>query len=281
MATAASATFVAVGEPDSDMAVSVHALKGRVFDLPGWQRMAHHYGSTERCITSYLRATATKGGTMLNVNAAQDSIANTLAFRRENNLDRLDVCTTVESAPCRSYWPYAFAEAALDGSPVEICRLSKLSMSRILSDFPEDEVVHFFALWCEQTLRLYGNNVRAGATTEGSLHVYDCRDVRWATLLYEARHYWSSLSRVAAVGRENWPDLSARYFVIHAPYAVHYVWKLVSPLVGEHTKHKVSFSKGVPIELTTALGGNEAVQRALRCSPHVAPEADRSQLTRE
>ena len=50
------------------------------------------------------------------------------------------------------------------------------------------------------------------------------------------------------------------------------MWKLISPLAGEHTRRKVSFSAGVPSELVAALGGEEAIGRLLRCSPHTTPE---------
>jgi hypothetical protein len=135
--------------------------------------------------------------------------------------------------------------------------------------FALSAVVHFFALWCEQTLRLFGESVRAGAATKGTLHVYDCRGVSWTTLLSDTRRHWSTVSRVFGIGNDHWPDLSSRYFVIHAPFAVHYAWKLIAPLASEGTRAKVSFCKGVPPELAAALGGEDAVQRMLECSPHI------------
>ena len=80
----------------------------------------------------------------------------TILFREEHDLNRADVEQPIEAARCRSFWPFAFTDKALDGSPVEFCRLSRLSIRSILATFPEDEVVDFFALWCEHTLRLLG-----------------------------------------------------------------------------------------------------------------------------
>ena len=220
-------------------------------------------------MSGFLKATLKKG--TVDVTSAHDAVLKTLVYRKENNFNRPDVLNAIETAPCRSFWPYAFADNAPDGSPVELCRLSRLSVSNILSNFPEDEVVHFFGLWCEHTMRLYGNSVREDAPTTGSYHVYDCRDVSWMTLLSDVRSHWSSVSRVVREGQENWPGISSRYFVIFAPRTVHYLWKIVSPLVNEHTKTKVSFSKGLPPELVQALGGEEAVKCMLECSPHTMP----------
>lgn len=252
-------------------------MKAAVSDLlaarsTSWDQLIHHYGGDEsganRVAVGFLHLSAEKG--VISPLAARDRIETTLAYRAQHTLDRPDVLRDIETARCRSHWPYAFAETAPDGSPVEICRLSRLSVPRILSDFPEDEVVHFFALWCEHTLRLYGESVRAGAETKGSYHVYDCREVRWKTLLSDARNHWATVSRVFAVGQDHWPDLASRYFIIHAPFAASFLWKLITPLVGEHVKHKVSFDSGVPAELKRVLGGDAAVERMLECSPHVA-----------
>eukprot|EP00966_Prymnesium_polylepis_P025584 590020-Prymnesium_polylepis.1 len=202
------------------MEAAVHELHRRIDqqDAPGWEAMLYEYGSVERCLSGYIRATARKG--QLNVAAAQELVLETLAFRDEHCLDRAEteVLCAVEAAACRSFWPYGFADAALDGSPVEYCRLSRLNVPRILSSFEEDEVVLFFCLWCEHTLRLLGASVRGGATARGSYHVYDCRNVRWSQLLYDAREHWATVSRVFTVGGSYWPDIAARYFVIHAPY---------------------------------------------------------------
>ena len=67
--------------------------------------------------------------------------------------------------------------------------------------------------------------------------------------------------------------LGAAAFINVPPYFLP-VWKLISPLASEHTRQKVSFSKGVPADLIAALGGEEAVERLLRCSPHIAPEPE-------
>ena len=259
-------------EPAIDgLPAAVIEAQGLLRATPGWTQLAQFYGSAERCLIGHLRASAVKG--KVDVAAAHAGILKTLAYRRENELDRPDVKHSVETARCRSFWPFAFADNAPDGSPVEVCRLSRLSMPSILSTFPEDEVVHFFGLWCELNLRLYGQSVAAGAATKGSLHVYDCRGVSWSTLLSDARRHWAAVTRVFCTGQDHWPDLSARYFIIHAPFAVHYAWKLIAPLASEGTRAKVSFCKGVPPELVSALGGEDAVERTLTCSPHVLPGA--------
>lgn len=143
---------------------------------PGWTQLAAFYGGrAEGCLVGHLQETAAGDG-QVDAAAAHARILKTLEYRADNALDRPDVLRSIETARCRSFWPYAFAENAMDGSPVEICRLSRLSVPRILATFPEEEVVHFYGLWCEQTLRLFGESARAGAATQGSLHVYDCRE---------------------------------------------------------------------------------------------------------
>ena len=252
------------------MSAALSELQVLLGNPPGWQQLVHIYGSAERCLIGHLKENHVKG--KFDVAGAYASIIKTLTYRKEHDLDRRDVLPSIEGARCRSFWPFAFAEIAPDGSPVEVCRLSRLNVPRILAHFPEDEVVHFFALWCEHTTRLYGDSVRAGTATTGSLHVYDCRDVSWMTLLSDARHHWATVSRVFGVGQAHWPDVSGRYFIVHAPFAVHYLWKLISPLASEHTRAKVSFCKGIPAELIAALGSEQAVERMLTCSPHVLPD---------
>lgn len=271
--TAGSSSVDCDKKPSEDsMAAAVAELRILLGQPPGWQQLVAYYGSEERCLAGHLKESITAKG-VISVSVAHARILKTLGYRREKRLDRADVLHAIETARCRSFWPYAFSDDAPDGSPVEICRLSRLSVPRILANFPEDEVIDFFALWCEHTTRLYGASVRAGKSTNGSFHVYDCQGVSWTTLISDARRHWSTVTRVFSVGQDHWPDVSSRYFVIHAPFAVHYLWKLISPLAGEHTRQKVSFSKGVPPELIAALGGEGAVERMLQCSPHVAPES--------
>ena len=128
-------------EPAAGVAspVAVQELKDMLRATDGWLRLVRSYGgNAERCLVGHLKESAAKGG-KLSVAAAHARIQNTLAYRRENELDRPDVLHDVETARCRSFWPYAFAESAPDGSPVEVCRLSRLSPQRILDHFPEDE----------------------------------------------------------------------------------------------------------------------------------------------
>ena len=168
---------------DSSMAAAVQELTSLLGRNPGWKQLADfHGGRSEGCLAAHLRETAARDGRgQVDLAAAHARIRKTLEYRADNALDRPDVLRSIETARCRSFWPFAFAEKALDGSPVEICRLSRLSVPRILTTFPEEEVVHFYGLWCEQTLRLYGESALAGAPTQGALHVYDCREVRALT----------------------------------------------------------------------------------------------------
>ena len=126
-------------------------------------------------------------------------------------------------------------------------------------------MLHFCGLWCESCLRRLGASFRAGAPTKGSIHVWDCRDVSWLTLLSDANSHWHTVSRVFLLGQSHWPNLSSSYYVIYAPYTVHYLWKLIKPLTTEQTQQKVSFSKGVPDALVEALGSEDAVARMLEC----------------
>ena len=155
VAAAGAAASVAIAEA-ADIRAVVLELHTRIDQLgaPGWETMLHEYGSAERCLTGYLQVTAHKG--QLDASAAQELLLKTLAFREEHSLNRdsADVLRAVESARCRSFWPFGFAPNAPDGSPVEYCRLSRLHVPRILSSFDEDEVVHFFCLWCERALTL-------------------------------------------------------------------------------------------------------------------------------
>ena len=161
---------------DSSMAKAVRELTTLLGSNPGWMKLAGFYGErAEGCLAAHLREAANDG--QVDAAAAHARILKALEYRADNTLDRPEVLRSIETARCRSFWPFAFAENALDGSPVEICRLSRLSVPRILSTFPEEEVVHFYGLWCEQTLRLYGESASAGAPTQGSIHVYDCRGV--------------------------------------------------------------------------------------------------------
>ena len=253
----------------SEMAAAVQELHKRVGQLSGhgWQRLLHAYGSADMCLAGHIRASMHKG--QIDVTTAAKRIEATLAFREERLLNRPHVLRDIESARCRSYWPFAFAEAAPDGSPVEICRLSRLSVPRILNTFDEDEVVHFFELWCEHTVRMIGASIRAGASPRGSYHVYECTDVSWSQLVLDARRHWTTVARVFGVGGTHWPDIAAHYYVINAPYAACLLWKIIMPLAGDYVKHKVTISRGIPSELVEAVGGEAAFERMLHCSPHI------------
>lgn len=238
----------------------------------GYLRLLESYGgSQEILLRGHLTVSVDKKSGAANPSAAHGSIMRTIAFRQQNDLDRADVVQAIETARCRSFWPFAFTDKTADGSPVEYCRLSRLSVQRILSTFDEDEVVDFFALWCEHTLRLLGDSKREGAPTQGTIHVYDCRGVRWSSLISDARQYWSSVARIMGLASTNWPGIAEHYVAINAPYTATLLWKLIAPLAGEHVKDKVTFSRGVPPELLSLLGGEAAVERMQQCSPHVAP----------
>ena len=95
--------------------------------------------------------------------------------------------------------------------------------------------------------------------------------VSWPTLLSDARRDWPTVGRVFGTGSAHWPALPSRFYIIHAPPAVRYLWRLLTPLVSEGNRGKVVFDKEIPPELTAVLGGDGAVQRMLCCSPHVLP----------
>ena len=93
---------------------------------------------------------------------------------------------------------------------------------------------------------IYHNSLLTPLHPSGSLHIYDCGGVSWSALLSDARCHWDAVSRVISIGQTHWPDIASRIFVINAPFAVHYLWKLISLLLNEQTKAKVSRSIGFP-----------------------------------
>ena len=98
--------------------------------------------------------------------------------------------------------------------------------------------------------------------------------VSWGTLLSDARRNWPTVGRVFGTGSAYWPGLSSRWYIIYAPPAVRYLFKLLTPLISESNRAKVAFFKGSPPELAAVLGGDDAVQRMLCCSPHILPEGE-------
>ena len=85
---------------------------------PGWTQLAAFYGGrAEGCLVGHLQETAAGDG-QVDAAAAHARILKTLEYRADNALDRPDVLRSIETARCRSFWPYAFAENAMDGSPV-------------------------------------------------------------------------------------------------------------------------------------------------------------------
>ena len=114
------------GDPGS-LAAAVGELHARVRHVspPGLDRLVHFYGgSAELVLRGVLRSTAGKGAKggaeKFDTAAAYEQLLRTLAFRAEQSLDRPcdDVLLAIDTAPCRSFWPFAFAETAPDGSPV-------------------------------------------------------------------------------------------------------------------------------------------------------------------
>ena len=93
----------------------------------------------------------------------------------------------------------------------------------------------------------------------------------WPALLSDARRNWQTTGRVFGTGSAHWPGLSSRWYVIYAPPAVRVLFRLLTPLISEGNRAKVTFDKGIPPELTAALGGDGAVQQMLCCSPHILP----------
>lgn len=205
--------------------------------------------------------------------AASHAICETLEFRKKHALNRDDVLTPLEMETCRSYWPFGFADAvARDGCPIQFCRVSRLSIPRILRDFEEDQLMHFFALWCEHTLRLQAASIRAG------YDVYDCTGVSWAQLLLDAKEQRAVIGRVFSVGGNHFPGSMHKCYIINAPYAASLLWRLIAPLIKEAVRCKVTISSGVPSELVDAIGGDAAFRQMVECSPHVMAHA---QLQRE
>ena len=104
-------------------------------------------------------------------------------------------------------------------------------------------------------------------------HALAAPQVSWGTLLSDARRNWPTVGRVFGTGSAYWPGLSSRWYIIYAPPAVRYLFRLLTPLISESNRAKVAFFKGSPPELAAVLGGDDAVQRMLCCSPHILPES--------
>ena len=106
------------------------------------------------------------------------------------------------------------------------------------------------------------------------LHPPAVPQVNWATLLSDARRNWPTVGRVFRTGSLYWPGLSVRWYVIYAPPAVRVLFRLLTPLISEDNRAKVAFYKEIAPELAAVLGGDDAVQRMLCCSPHILPEGE-------
>ena len=115
---------------------------------------------------------------------------------------------------------------------------------------------------------------RGRARLTDRCHALAAPQVSWGTLLSDARRNWPTVGRVFGTGSAYWPGLSSRWYIIYAPPAVRYLFKLLTPLISEGNRAKVAFFKESPPELAAVLGGDDAVQRMLCCSPHILPEGE-------
>ena len=71
----------------------------------------------------------------------------------------------------------------------------------------------------------------------------------------------------------HFPENLHRCFLINVPSWACGIWYTVKPLVNARTQAKVSVSSGVPADLKTVVGGDEALQRVLSSVPPKLPRA--------
>lgn len=183
-ATAGSSTLMEKLDEMAEVAkLRAALLADASVDQPALFRLGHLYGSLDKALACYLR----EGHTRFNQAVAVQRVKNTLAHRAQHRLDEhgTDLQHVMDAHPVRAAWPAAFARIAPDGCPVVYCRLSRVNLTA-LESFPEHELQHFVALWCERALQLVGDSSGARDTlTTGTYEIYArprtlrIRDVPW------------------------------------------------------------------------------------------------------
>lgn len=238
----------------------------RTIDQKELLQLENLYGSSDACLACYLR----DGFVQHDFDKAMNRIRSTLNHRREHQLEerRDNLMAAIRQHPVHASWPAAYPENLFtaDGCPVAYTRLACVDLPRT-SQFPHADYAHFVALWYERSLQLFGQSTRSrGTTCKGSYEVYDCIGVHWRKLIYDFKAHRPTIQTLFDLAA-HCPDGLVKCYIINAPSLFSAAWRLVRPFVSERANAKVTISRGVPAELTQALGGEAGVRAMTESVP--------------
>jgi hypothetical protein len=200
---------------------------------PEAPEMIAKLGGEPRCLERFLIAR------QLKIPDAALMFRNTLAFRRDEVVPQspLEIGTRQLVQP---FWPGMYCGRTARGFPVQYMHFGGLEPKRMLQEVPEDRFRAFYIHWME--LSMEHQNVSNPPHTpsrdfRGMVQIYDLKGCSMSQL------HWGGLqmiSRVIKLGQEHYPENLSRAVVTHAPRFFTMVWKVISSVLHENTRAKIT-----------------------------------------
>lgn len=249
-------------EADSVASLSAKLAVDASIDQQALRRLGNVYGGLNTMLACYLR----DGFVLFDHSKARTRIMRSLQHRVDHQLDEraADLAEVIERHPVRRAFPSRYDPPVFttDGCPVLYTKLAAADFAT-LSTYTDSDLKSFVALFYERSLQLSGQSTREnGVPCKGTVDIYDCTDVYWSKLISGFRTHKRVVSTLFDIS-EHCPDGLYKCFVINAPALASIAWKLVKPFVSERAQNKVTVSRGIPPELTTALGGEAKLRKMM------------------
>ncbi|CAE8640395.1 unnamed protein product [Polarella glacialis] len=200
------------------------------------------YGGRQSCLLRFLCA---RDG---DLDAAAAMFRQTASWRAEtgigtlHGLSRSDPRWEVVNA-IRPWWTGHFVGSTQDGSPVQIHRIEYLQPDKLLA-FGEDNLRVFYLWFMEMSLNLQRKghcNNKGQGTMPKCIEIYDMRNLslRRLSRAVVGIRFFASLLRL---GQQHYPENLRKAYIINAPTALAFVWRICFSVLDKETRAKVSIS---------------------------------------
>ncbi|DAZ96283.1 TPA: hypothetical protein N0F65_008316, partial [Lagenidium giganteum] len=166
--------------------------------------------------------------------------ANTLEWRKENDIDHILVKPHPKFDTIKKYYPQYFHGRAKKGNPVYYERAGKIDLAGLKAEglSIEDLLQHYMYI-TEYLWRVIEPNDSARSVT-----VLDVSGIGMSDLGGEVMDF---IKRASAFTGAHYPERSAHIFIINIPGWFSMVWRLVKPLIDPVTREKIHMLKGSSI----------------------------------
>lgn len=247
-------------DAEEKLADQAKALQQRL-GLKGDEQALHALGGVPRALERFLLSSA------LDIDAAEEALRATLAFRAENGLDADGAASPEVISKVAPHWVGAHCGVSASGNAIVWFAFGNLAPRTLLQSITEEEFAAYYLHFMEASAIVQReNNPPACRSSKwaGAIEILDLNGIS-ASQLYPPALLM--LSRVLSLGQVHYPDnlRNGKTVFINAPMVFYGAWAMIKKVLHEDTIANIDIiSDDGTEQLSKLLGGQAQLDEVKR-----------------